>query len=73
MAYKMEAVRAPLGHMKERQVKWDLTALRPCIMMALKLEHFSVADFVEIFVHLRQQITVCYWPSWRLAMAYNKM
>ena len=38
MPYKMETVTAPLGH--RRNDKWELTALRPCIMIALRLEHF---------------------------------
>ena len=28
-----------------RKGKWELTALRPCILIALGLEHFWVADF----------------------------
>ena len=55
MPYKMETVRAPLGY--RRNDKWELTALRPCIMIALRLEHFWVADFGGNFGHLRLQNT----------------
>ena len=42
-----------------RKGKWELTALQPCITIALRLEHFLVADFGWNFGHLRQQNNVC--------------